>query len=140
LSDYSWETHEFRRAAQTALRRLGEKPRPLAAMTLEDMRTHKGVRRLNSMPAEPREQQIDQLRPEMAVEEVLRDLGPPDDIHASQWRYDMDPERPSTLILLWRDGRVKRIVTEVPPLWQTEKWCVGDFFFYPWIDTTGREE
>ena len=131
-SHYFWEEHEYRRAAQTALRRIGEKPRPLPAMTLDDVPTHNGVPWLK-VPPKPREQQVDEVRLGLTPREVIRLLGSPDDAnHIQQWRYDMDADRPFTLMLFWQHGQVKQIIKKTPPVWQNEDRCVGDFC-RPWI-------
>lgn len=46
----------------------------------------------------------------------------------------MDAERPFTLILLWQQGKVKEIIKETRPLWETEDRCDGDCFREWWYD------
>ena len=131
---YFWEQHEFRRGAQTALRKIGERPRPLPGMTLDELPAHAEPSWLK-MPPKPREQQVAELRTGLAPQEAIRLLGPPDDANSEQqWRYDMDAERPFTLILLWQQGKVKEIIKETRPLWETEDRCDGDCFREWWYD------
>jgi len=126
---FFWNTCGFRRAAQVALRRLGERPRPLPTMCLEDLDEDRWVRPL-TVP-DRRERRVGQLRKGATLNETLDLLGTPDYVDCggvddTWWRYDLDADPPYTLILTWRDGRLGHLQKKTPPVWQGERRCEGD--------------
>ena len=117
-----WDEYTYRREAQTALRRLGEKPRSFPAVRLvyydkdwatSDPYVPKPLER-------PREEQARLVKKGMSAMKVLELLGVPDYPDKSEWSYDVDADPPYTLTVVWGKRTVKRVQKVKPPFWQEE--------------------
>ncbi len=119
-----WETSSVRQVVQLSLRRLGEVPRYFPPTQFCPY-AKEFDRRKPVVPVldKPRVQQAGAIRKGMQPMEVLRLIGPPDFIEGistvvGQWHYDMDEQKPYTLIVEWENARVKSVERKFPAFWQ----------------------
>ena len=119
LDANTWETFEVRQHVQLSLRRLGEVPRyfPTTQFRLyaKDFDRRKPF---VPVPSKPRARQAGAVKVGMQPIEVLRLLGAPDFI-VGTWQYDMDDQKPYTLLIEWgENNRVKSVDRKSPAYWQ----------------------
>jgi hypothetical protein len=135
VSPNSWEVFSIRRPIQLALRRLGEKASPIPSTRFEVnvplvqeegedplsdaaierwMKSRKPYLRKAGQP-DP-EQMTDRVRKGMTPEEVIDLIDAPDYINSSDeaWEYDIDTDDPSTLVVYWGKGGVKKVKRHKP--------------------------
>jgi hypothetical protein len=113
-----WDSFEVRQVVQLSLRRLGEVPRCFPA-TQFDLYAKEYDRRKPFVPVlgRPRAQQAGALRKGMKPIEVLRLIGAPDFVEET-WQYDMDEQKPYTLLVEWGETGVKSVQRKSPAFWQ----------------------
>ncbi len=126
-----WHKCESRRAAQVALRRLGERPRPLPTLLLKDIRSKEWLRfGPNDTLPERNEEVVESLKKGTTLKEVLDALGTPTYAAGTReeawWRYDIDTEPPYSLIITLHNGDIRAIEKRKPALWQSERRVEGD--------------
>lgn len=119
-----WETSSVRQVVQLSLRRFGEVPRYFPP-TRFCLHAKEFARRKPFVPVlgKPRSQQGGLVRNGMQPSEVLRLIGSPDFIEGvstvvGEWQYDMDEQKPYTLIVEWENERVQSVERKFPALWQ----------------------
>jgi hypothetical protein len=125
FSSFCYTPHEARRITQISLRRLGEKPRCYPALTFSESEKRSPLRRPQPGPidGQARHTNLARIRRFTPLTEIYQLLGAPDEIGRGAggddfWRYDVDEDPPST-VLLWlaEDDTVTRIVKYLPPFW-----------------------
>jgi hypothetical protein len=112
----------LRQHSQLALRRLGETPSPLPAITF---RLPDGTVIPAGPLGRPREQVAAEVGIGMGVRAVLEAIGAPDVVAEervpsgqARWEYDVDGSNPFTLVIIWRGGQVQSIDRRRPVAWQ----------------------
>ncbi|MCF7957951.1 MAG: hypothetical protein K9M57_05825 [Phycisphaerae bacterium] len=120
----SYSEYSMRRIAQLSLRRLGQKPKPYPCTRFRVNDTefdlcHPYV----PVPLDKdRRLMAEEVARGMGPEAVLGVVGAPDLISWDRWHYDMDCEKPYTLIVCWDENEVCGIQKKTPVMWQTDEW------------------
>jgi hypothetical protein len=122
VDPHSYHQLGFRQTVQLSLRRLGKTPKPLPVYFF-DVRFKDYDKNHLYVPkplpaATPRHANVEKVEKGMKAEQVLALIGSPDYVGYDTWEYDMDAEKPFTLILKWDPLHVIGIEKQTPPRWQ----------------------
>jgi len=128
-----WELDRVRLAAQTALRRMGVRPKRLPNLVITQFKPK--LRWIfpekNEPPATPPNVALEQIRAGMSVADVLTQLGTPNYLDGSvrklRFRYDLDEPQPMSLVITFEQDRVGKVVRHSPPLWEGELRRTGEW-------------
>ncbi len=120
-------TYTLRELVHLSLRRLGEKPAyfPIVLPKIEAVAGGDGGHPPCPAPPFPRAQRAAGIRTGLSPDEVVKLLSGPDFVgddsaNHSTWEYDIDSDRPYTLVLHWKGRRVGSIERLRPARWQQE--------------------
>ena len=117
-STFDHEIYPLRQLAQLSLRRLGQTPTPYPAYAFEIYKNGEAEYFLPSIPKIARHTQTDKIEKGMGTKAVLTLIGSPDFVD-EEWHYDMDAEKPYTLVLTWENARLVKIERVSPPIWKS---------------------
>ena len=122
-----YSTFDIRHIAHLSLRRLGQKPTSYPCTQFYEY--HKDFIQKPYIPTKLKNERhtlVSHIQKGMKPRELLNTIGAPDIVsYNDEWLYDMDSEKPYTLIITWDGNIVSKINTISPPHWQTDKWDIA---------------
>jgi len=120
VNPHSYSTFTLRQVAHLSMRRLGKVPKPLPANEFDVQyavyeKHHPYKPKALSVS---RTANAEQVKEGMRAEQVLDLVGAPDFVGYDTWEYDMDADRPFSLILKWDARQVIGVQRKTPALWK----------------------